>query len=162
MITIVDLKGIKLKDLTNKQLNIMFRTLLIEFQRFYPCLLYKCFILNTPLFFNSHWENEIVPHLSKGTLDKIHITGENSHSTLSEIVEGSKLPKMFGGECDCEATCVYSDKGPWTDIENKVNFQKPQSTKETEEFKFQEDEDDQIDLLKEQMGDLKNAIKMSK
>ena len=29
---------------------------------------------------------------------------------------------MYGGACDCEATCVYSDKGPWADVENKINF----------------------------------------
>ena len=64
------------------------------------------------------------------------------------------------------ATCVYSDKGPWSDIENKINYRNKQITEmggtggQVEEFKLQEDEDDQIDLLKDDKGlaDLKNAI----
>jgi len=35
----------------------------------------------------------------------------------------SDLPKLYGGSCECEATCVYSDKGPWNDTENRVNYQ---------------------------------------
>jgi hypothetical protein len=64
LIVIVDLKGIKLKDLSNKQINVIFRSLLIEFTRFYPELLFKCFILNSPLFFESFWDSELKPFLS--------------------------------------------------------------------------------------------------
>jgi hypothetical protein len=32
------------------------------------------------------------------------------------------LPSIYGGQCECEATCVYSDKGPWCDIINTVNY----------------------------------------
>jgi len=52
------------------------------------------------------------------------------------------LPKLYGGECDCEATCVYSDKGPWADVENKINYQNKMYTEigigrePVEEFKF--------------------------
>lgn len=77
------------------------------------------------------------------------------------------LPKIYGGACDCEATCVYSDKGPWADVENKINFQNRYMTEMAgalgggamEEFKFQDDEDEQIDLLNDRgLSDLKNAI----
>lgn len=49
---------------------------------------------------------------------------------------------MYGGICECEATCIYSDRGPWADIENKINYQNKQVTEmggtgaQVEEFKF--------------------------
>jgi hypothetical protein len=83
------------------------------------------------------------------------------------------LPKLYGGSCECEATCVYSDKGPWNDTENRVNYQNKQVTEmggifngqQMEEFKLQECEEDQIDLLNDPnrgFADLKSALQMSK
>lgn len=51
------------------------------------------------------------------------ITGECSHKDLLSRVEADNLPNLYGGSCECEATCVYSDKGPWADVENKINYQ---------------------------------------
>ena len=36
-----------------------------------------------------------------------------------------ELPTLYGGLCKCKATCVYSEKGPWSEVENRVNYQKP-------------------------------------
>lgn len=101
------------------------------------------------MFFESFWEGEVKPHLAPETAAKVIITGENSHKVLREKVESCNLPQLYGGECDCDATCVYSDKGPWADIENKINYQNKQLTEmmghlgeKMEEFKFQDDEDD--------------------
>jgi len=85
-------------------------------------MLDRCFILNTPIFFDSIWEAEIKPHLSPKTIAKITITGESTHKDLQEKVDVNNLPNLYGGACECEATCVYSDKGPWADVENKINF----------------------------------------
>lgn len=122
LMMIVDMKGSKLKDLSNKQANVVFKTLLIELQRFYPGLLSKCFVLNVPMFFEGFFESEVKPHLSEVTLQKIVLSGENTHSELLELVPAANLPKIYGGEAECEATCVYADKGPWADVENKVNY----------------------------------------
>ena len=104
-------------------MNIVFRSVLIEYQRYYPELLDQCYILNTPMFFESFWDSEIKPHLNAQTIQKIIITGESGHKDLSERFDEGDLPKLYGGQCECEATCVYSDKGPWADIENRVNYQ---------------------------------------
>ena len=92
MIVIVDLKGAKLKDLSNKQVyyiliyfkqvNVIFKSLLIEFQKFYPEMLESAFIVNTPMFFDGIWESEIKPELSAKTISKIHFTGESTHKLL--------------------------------------------------------------------------------
>jgi len=50
------------------------------------------------------------------------ITGENTHPELTLSVESDKLPKLYGGLCQCKASCVYSDKGPWSEVENNVNY----------------------------------------
>ena len=84
--------------------------------------MHKAFILNTPMFFEGFFDSEIKPHLSEGTMQKLVITGESSHKDLQALVESKELPKLYGGECECEATCVYSDRGPWNDVENKVNY----------------------------------------
>jgi len=101
----------------------VFRTLLIEYQRYYPELLWRCFILNTPMFFEGFYDSEVKPHISPSTMNKIVVTGESTHKDLQEMVEAGELPTLYGGQCECEATCVYSDKGPWADVENKINFQ---------------------------------------
>lgn len=80
-------------------------------------------MLNTPIFFDSIWEAEIKPHLSAKTISKITISGESSHKDLQEKVNAANLPLLYGGTCECDATCVYSDKGPWADVENKINYQ---------------------------------------
>jgi hypothetical protein len=124
----------------------VFRSLLIEFQSYYPELLDSCFIVNTPMFFEGFYESEVKPHLAPRTAAKVAITGENTHKGLYDKVDVDKLPKLYGGNCDCEASCVYSDKGPWADIENKINFQNRYMTEMAgaigggsgplEEFKF--------------------------
>lgn len=75
------------------------------------------------MFFQDIYESEIKPHLSPETAAKVLITGESTHSSLQSKFDLSNLPREYGGECSCEATCVYSDKGPWADVENKINFQ---------------------------------------
>jgi len=110
--------------------------------------------------------------MSAKTLAKIVITGEATHPDLSKSVQPDKLPRLYGGLCECEATCIYSDKGPWCQVENKVNYQdregrvKVQQQKGQggagEEFKFEgsDDEDEVEDLMgrESQMADLKSAL----
>ena len=74
------------------------------------------------MFFQDYLESEIKPNLSKETAAKIFVTGESSHKNLQEKIETDNLPKLYGGSCECDATCVYSDKGPWAEVENKINF----------------------------------------
>jgi len=60
---------------------------LIEFQAYYPELIDKCFIVNTPMFFEDYWEGEIKPHISPRTVSKVIITGESTHKELLDKVE---------------------------------------------------------------------------
>ena len=103
----------------------------------------------------------MLPHLAEKTIAKVKISGESSHPDLVNGFDQDKLPKIYGGEAEAEATCVYADRGPWADVENKINYANGGAA---EEFKF-EDDDEQVDLLKESelgIADLKTAIQMSK
>lgn len=62
---IIDLKGVKLKDLSNKELNLILRALLSEWQKFYPEMLDRCFIVNSPMFFEGFWDSEIKPYIKE-------------------------------------------------------------------------------------------------
>ena len=121
----------------------IFRSLLIEFQHFYPEIVNSVYVVNTPMFFESFYESEIKPFISVKTAAKIVITGESTHKGLVENVDQEKLPKIYGGLCETEATVVYSDRGPWNEIENKINYQNRYMTEmagalggPVEEFKF--------------------------
>ena len=70
--------------------------------------------------------------MSTKTAHKVLFTGEHSHPELLARVADVNLPKLYGGLCECKASCIYSDKGPWSDKENTFNFQKiPETTTET-------------------------------
>jgi hypothetical protein len=47
----------------------------------------KCYIVNTPMFFEDYWEAEIKPHISARTVSKVIITGENYHKELLDKVD---------------------------------------------------------------------------
>jgi hypothetical protein len=85
-------------------------------------MLYRCFVVNTPMFFESHFDAEIKCHLSPETVQKISITGTPNTQELLDLFDPNELPKLYGGACECEATCVYSDRGLWADMENKIDF----------------------------------------
>ena len=60
-------------------------------------MLDKCYIVNTPLFFEDYWEAEIKPHISVRTASKVIITGESSHKDLLEKIDNARLPEIYGG-----------------------------------------------------------------
>jgi hypothetical protein len=107
--------------------------------------------VNTPIFFQDLWEHEFLNLMPSP--QKILITGESFHPEFN--ISKSNLPSLYGGDCVCEASCVYSEKGPWSTHENKVNFRdRGDSGDEENKFnsnnndvpRFESDSDDE-DLL---------------
>lgn len=64
-----------------------------------------------------------MPLLSEVTVAKLEITGESEPQSLIESVQNEKLPRAYGGKCSCYAQCIFSEKGPWTTILNRIDFQ---------------------------------------
>ena len=68
MVAIVDLKGIKLKDLSNKKMIVAFRQIVLELQRFFPELVHKIYVVNAPVFLDGIWEDELSKNIAPETL----------------------------------------------------------------------------------------------
>jgi hypothetical protein len=71
MSIIVDLKGAKLKDITNKSMLKLYQQLALEVQRFFPQLVHKIYVLNTPMFFENIWDMQLSKCINKATANKI-------------------------------------------------------------------------------------------
>lgn len=73
-------------------------------------------IINAPSSFTTIW-NVIKPWLSKETVAKIDILGNDYERALLELVDAESLPTLFGGQCTCKdlGGCELSGAGPWLD-----------------------------------------------
>jgi|TARA_B110000305_G_C19368274_1_gene603066 hypothetical protein len=58
-------------------------------------------------------------------MNKIFISSSGTSDELQEEIDDEELPAIYGGSCECQATCIYSEKGPWSDCENLINFKEP-------------------------------------
>lgn len=94
---VVDLRGATLKQITNKQLNLIWREICKELGKRYPEFVHSITIVNTPMFFENFYNNEILPQLSEKTAAKVLITGESEPQCLLEAVEPERLPAIYGG-----------------------------------------------------------------
>lgn len=157
------MKGASLKQLTNKNSNAIFKALVADLGRQFPEIVYSVIVVNAPMMFESHYLTEIKPQFSAHTASKILITGESSPKELLDAISQENLPEIYSGKCRCLAQCIYSEKGPWTDVINTIDYQNKQITLteqewlenrkyinpvlvQKEEFKF-EGEDYEEDLL---------------
>ena len=90
---IIDMKGMKLKDITNQEMLSVYKQLCLEVQRFFPSMLHKLYILNTPMFFEGAWENQLSQCLDPNIVkNKVFISSNESHEDLSAEVDEAELP----------------------------------------------------------------------
>ena len=87
----------------------------------FPRLMHSCIIVNTPLFFENFFNQEVMPLLGESA-KLVYMTGECAPKELIDEIAPQRLPKIYGGQCQCNAQCIYSEKGPWTDILNDVDY----------------------------------------
>jgi hypothetical protein len=85
-------------------------------QNYYPERLGKLYVINAPWGFSGVF-SVVKGFLDPVTVEKIHILGSNYHSELLAQVPAENLPKEFGGTCECEGGCEFSDMGPWQESE---------------------------------------------
>ncbi|KIW89404.1 uncharacterized protein Z519_10258 [Cladophialophora bantiana CBS 173.52] len=83
-------------------------------QDYYPERLGKLYIINAPWGFASVF-SFVKSFLDPITVAKIHVLGSNYQKDLLQQVPAENLPKEFGGECECDGGCQFSDDGPWQD-----------------------------------------------
>ena len=85
-------------------------------QDYYPEILGRMFIINTPTLFSVAWK-VIRPWLDERTQKKISTEGSKYQAKLLELVAAENLPDFLGGSCSCEGGCLNSDEGPWKNPE---------------------------------------------
>ena len=89
---------------------------------YYPCILDNMYFLNTSLIFRSIWAT-CKYFYDEDTRNKIFLLGYEYKNKLFEKINPLNLPKLFGGECNCEPYgCIFSNKGPWN--ENDPDYKK--------------------------------------
>jgi len=113
---IIDLKGFTLTQFW--QIKNVARTCFSISQDYYPETMGYLAIINAPKSFSTIFK-AIAPWLSKETISKINILGEDYQSTLLEHIDDVNLPSYLGGKCDCnnQFTCSKNDenfdRSPW-------------------------------------------------
>jgi len=110
--TILDLKGVSLSSFSSVFSTV--KEVSAIAQNYYPEMLGKMFIINSPMLFTAVW-TMVKPLLDEVTVSKIHILGYSYKSKLLEMIDEQSLPAIYGGKCECEGGCSQSDVGPWND-----------------------------------------------
>jgi hypothetical protein len=85
-------------------------------QNYYPERLGRLYLINAPWGFSGVF-NVVKGWLDPVTVEKIHVLGSNYQKELLSQVPAENLPKLFGGACECDGGCGFSDAGPWKDPE---------------------------------------------
>lgn len=112
-LTILDLGGSSTKLMKKSVYNFVKLASGIA-QDYYPEILGKMFIVNSPTLFSIAWK-VIKPWIDERTQKKITIEGSKYQKKLLELVEPQNLPEFLGGTCRCYGGCLSSDPGPWRD-----------------------------------------------
>ncbi|PRP77608.1 hypothetical protein PROFUN_00469 [Planoprotostelium fungivorum] len=84
-------------------------------QDYYPEMLSKSFMFNSPMLFSGIW-SLIRPMLHKNTTDKIQIKGWSGYDTLlCDELGAENVPAEYGGKCQCKGegkACLARDVEP--------------------------------------------------
>ena len=108
--TIMDLKGVGISKVSSVYGYVKQASAIS--QNYYPERLGKLYLINAPWGFSSVF-GVVKGFLDPVTVNKIHVLGANYHAELLGQVPKENLPKMFGGDCECDGSCMLSDQGPW-------------------------------------------------
>jgi len=110
--TIMDLKGVGITKVSSVYSYVKQASAIS--QNYYPERLGRLYLINAPWGFSGVF-NVVKGWLDPVTVEKIHVLGSNYQKELLSQVPAENLPKMFGGVCECDGGCGFSDAGPWTD-----------------------------------------------
>ncbi|KAL4873381.1 hypothetical protein BDV12DRAFT_77499 [Aspergillus spectabilis] len=112
--TIFDLKGVGLMSASSVY-GYLSRASAVS-QDYYPERLGKLYLINAPWGFSTVF-SVVKSFLDPVTVGKINVLGSGYQTELLKQIPKENLPKEFGGVCDCQEGCEYSDMGPWHEPE---------------------------------------------
>ncbi|CAI2370476.1 unnamed protein product [Moneuplotes crassus] len=114
-------------------------------QDYYPEIMGKMFIINTPFVFKAAWAI-FSPFIDAKTKKKITMMGSSYKKELFKHVDPENVPAEIGGECECTSHpkgCFFADEGPWNDHKGDQFYQEA-TNKLLEEEKQKEFEPDSL------------------
>jgi hypothetical protein len=144
MFYLVDLKDVSIMKFFDKRV-LAFMKILSHFASdYYPEILGKCFIINSPLLFKGIW-NVCKMWLDKKTRDKFDIEGEPGKEKLETYLNIVNLPICVGGKSENSFNLL---NGPWkkelTDAIERRSFYLRDRTIEYEYFYTNEERDSEM------------------
>jgi len=95
-VSIIDTKGISMTDLMSKNVYTMMQTASKMAQDYYPELVAKSFIINTPMLFSGFF-NVIKPLLNSRTQMSLSVMGSSYIKDMTLIIPLASLPAILGG-----------------------------------------------------------------
>lgn len=110
--SVMDLKGVGISKISSVYAYVKSASAIS--QNYYPERLGKLYLINAPWGFASAF-SVVKGFLDPVTVQKIHILGAGYYTELLKQIPSENIPTMFGGTCECEQGCPFSDKGPWQD-----------------------------------------------
>lgn len=96
IVSIIDLKGISMTDLMSTNLFDMVKWSIKLFQEYYPELVHKCFIVNTPMLFSGFW-TVVKPLFTSRTQSTIQVCSGNGAVELRSFITPEHIPQEYGG-----------------------------------------------------------------
>lgn len=98
LMTIIDMKGIKLKDVFGDAITVLKSSASIS-EAHYPERSYKIFVLNIPRWFNVIFKI-VKPFIAEETLKKVRIYRHGFEEELLSEIDADILPKKYGGNLE--------------------------------------------------------------
>ena len=97
-VSIIDTKGISMTDLMSKNVYNLMSTASKMAQDYYPELVARSFVINTPMLFSGFF-SVIKPLLNSRTQQNLAVIGSNYIKEVTTLIPLASLPIVLGGTC---------------------------------------------------------------
>jgi hypothetical protein len=108
VISIMDLNGVSISDLMSSNVRTMLSTASQLPQEYYPEIVYRSFIINSPMLFTTFY-SVVKLFLDSRTKAALKVLGSKYQKDLLEVIPAHHLPVQYGGQCTAPLDSV--DKG---------------------------------------------------
>ncbi|KAK7199731.1 CRAL/TRIO domain/Divergent CRAL/TRIO domain containing protein [Novymonas esmeraldas] len=103
---VMDMAGLSFKVVQRRFIEII-RAIFEVDQAYYPEVLHRLFLLNAPSFFRVAYD-WVKGSLDEGTRRKLVFSANKAEAEemLKRVIDEDKIPREFGGTCQCEGGCL--------------------------------------------------------
>ena len=153
---IIDLLGLT-TSLMSKKIYYFIKKQIDIVTNYFPGILGSLYFINTSLIFRTFWTGWKYLYDYR-TRNRIKLLGFQYKDELLKKISEKKLPKFFGGLCNCNPYgCLFSNEGPWND---EIKVKKEKNYLAIIDKKRKEIEKIENDDLDEDFDKIENDIKI--